>query len=283
MKSNASSYFLLLFFLIYTSGVAQTTAEYPSKKGQLYFFWGWNRAYYSHSDIHFKGENYDFTLKNVVAKDRQTPIGADPYLQPGKITIPQTNFRIGYYLNDHYEISIGDDHMKYVVAQNQKVKIDGYISNTGTAYDGNYADQDINLYNDFLKYEHTDGLNYINIEIRRTDNFSHLFKIKPDAAIQLYSLAGIGTGVLFPRTNCTLLNNARNDEFHVAGYGFAPVAGLNITFFKRIFLQGELKGGFINLPDVRTTSSESDKAKQHFFFFQTNFSVGAAFPITKRK
>jgi hypothetical protein len=33
------------------------------------------------------------------------------YINPVKMTIPQTNFRIGYFINDHYSIALGVDHM----------------------------------------------------------------------------------------------------------------------------------------------------------------------------
>lgn len=267
--------------LIAFSGNGDSLTTYPTRKHQLYFYWGWNRGYYSNSDIRFTGENYDFTLQNVVAKDRQTPIGADPYLRVDRVTIPQTDLRIGFFINDHWEISLGDDHMKYVMVQNQTVKIDGTISGTGTSYDGTYADDEIKLTEDFLIYEHTDGLNYLNAEVRRSDNISKYLRLKPNAFLQVYTLAGFGAGIIYPRTNCTLMQNDRHDEFHVAGFGLAPVAGVNLTFFRHIILQGELKGGFINLPDVRTTYNEADKAKQQFWFFETLFSIGATFRIGK--
>lgn len=263
------------------AGKSDSLDVYPSRKHQLYFYWGWNRGFYSKSDLHFTGDNYDFTLHKVEAKDRQTPIGADPYLRIDQVTIPQTDLRIGYYLNDHWEISLGDDHMKYVMVQNQTVKIDGQISGTGTQYDGTYADDEIALTNDFLMYEHTDGLNYLNAEIRRSDNMSKFLGLQPNSFLQVYTVAGFGAGILFPRTNCTLMQNQRHDEFHVAGYGFAPVAGVSLTFFRHILLQGELKGGFINLPDVQTTYNDADKARQHFWFFESLFSLGATFKIGK--
>jgi hypothetical protein len=34
-----------------------------------------------------------------------------------KMTHSQTNFRIGYFINDHYSIALGVDHMKYVMAK----------------------------------------------------------------------------------------------------------------------------------------------------------------------
>jgi hypothetical protein len=261
------------------AGKRDSTTNYSTRKHQLYFYWGWNRGFYSKSDIHFTGENYNFTLKDVVAHDRQTAIGADPYLQIGKITIPQTDIRIGFYINDHWEISLGDDHMKYVMIQNQVVNIDGYINQSGTDYDGTYSDDEIALTKDFLIYEHTDGLNYLNLEVRRSDNISKYLRLKPGSILQVHTLGGLGAGIIYPRTNCTLLNNERHDEFHVAGYGIAPVAGINLTFFRHLMIQGELKGGFINLPDVRTTSNAADKAKQHFWFFESLISVGACFQL----
>ena len=43
-----------------------------TNKGKIFFYWGWNRGYFSNSDIHFSGEGYDFILEDVIANDRQT-------------------------------------------------------------------------------------------------------------------------------------------------------------------------------------------------------------------
>jgi hypothetical protein len=87
---------------------------------------------------------------------------------------------------------------------------------------------------------------------------------------------------MMPKTNATLLSNARNDEFHLAGYGLGIVGGLNINFFKYAFLQFEWKGGFIHMPDIRTTQFKADKASQAFFFSQYNFSIGVNYPFGKK-
>jgi hypothetical protein len=44
------------------------------------------------------------------------------------MTIPQTNFKLGYFINDHYSIALGADHMKYVVTQDQTGNITGTIA-----------------------------------------------------------------------------------------------------------------------------------------------------------
>jgi hypothetical protein len=246
------------------------------RKGNFFIYWGWNRAAYTTSDIHFSGNDYDFTLENVVAKDRQSPFSAKLYFSPNTLSIPQYNLRIGYFFHDKYNISIGADHMKYVMEQFQTVKINGTIAN-GTSFDGTYNDSDIEMSEDFLKFEHTDGLNYENIEVRR---FDVLFGRKN---FSFAANEGLGIGVLVPRTNTTLMNNARYDEFHLAGYGLSAVLSLNATFFKYFFVQMEWKGGFIHMPDIRTTMYKSDKASQHFLFSQYNMVFGANFRIPSKK
>ena len=55
------------------------------------------------------------------------------------MTIPQTNLRIGYFITDNYNISIGFDHMKYVMYNDRRVDYSGYYPNAGT-YNENPAD-----------------------------------------------------------------------------------------------------------------------------------------------
>ncbi len=150
----------------------------------MYLIWGWNRGNFSDSDIHFKGENYDFTLHDVKAKDKVNSFTFRDYVNPRRITIPQTNLRIGYFFHDNYTIrsvSIGVDHMKYVMRNYQTVKIDGEI-NTESQFDGIYNNNDILLTHNFLTFEHTDGLNYINLEVNRFDNLNKLLNFK----VQIY-------------------------------------------------------------------------------------------------
>ena len=76
-----------------------------------------------------------------------------------------------------------------------------------------------------------------------------------------------------------LLGKERHDDFHVSGFGASLKAGLNVTFFKHFYIQGELKGGYINMQNIRTTTSSEDSASQDFFFFQRIIAVGGIFKI----
>ncbi len=54
---------LLPLLFLSTSFFAQEPEPVKTNKGKIYAFWGWNRGWYSKSDIHFTGENYDFKLQ----------------------------------------------------------------------------------------------------------------------------------------------------------------------------------------------------------------------------
>ena len=271
--------FLFGFTQIILAQEKSTTVEkYTAhNKGKFFVYWGGNRDSFTRSDIHFTGENYDFTLSNVQAVDKPKGWHVD-YINPSRMTIPQTNLRIGYYITDHYNIAIGVDHMKYVMIPNQIVNMNGTITGN-PPFNGTYNNEAISVTEDFLTFEHTDGLNYIHTEFSRVDDFSKLFKIRNTDKFQINVTEGIGAGFLFPKTNAKLMGNERHDDFHVSGYGVSAKVGLNLTFFKYFFLQTELKGGYINMPDIRTTKDPSDRASQHFMFVERIIAFGGIFKI----
>lgn len=274
--------FSLLILLFTTNVFSQEQLKIQDKytahnKGKFFITWGGNRETYSKSDVTFRGKDYNFTLENIQAHDKPKGWHID-YINPVKMTIPQTNFRLGYFVNDHYSITIGVDHMKYVMFQDRAVNITGNYPDAGT-YGEILPNNQVLLTEDFLTYEHTDGLNYINTEFSRHDDISSVFKIGNTDKIQVNLTEGVGVGFLYPKTNTKLLGKERHDDFHISGYGTSLKAGLNITFFKHFYIQGELKGGYINMPDIRTTISTEDSASQDFFFFQKIIAFGGIFRI----
>jgi hypothetical protein len=270
---------IVLLFCIFQNSIAQNkdVEKYTSKnKGKFYFYWGGNRGYFTNSDINFFGDNYNFTINNAVAKDKPLGWHVD-YINPSNITIPQTNARIGYFINDKYSITLGLEHMKYVMQLYQNTTIDGFINVPNSIYNGTYNNTKMMLKDDFVLFEHTDGLNYINSDITRHDDISRCFGNWNTDKFQIQLYEGVGAGVVIPRTNATILNNANYDEFHLAGFGLSAKAGLTFTFFKYFQIQSDLKAGYINMYDVRTTSNVSDGAKHDFWFFQTMIAFGGNF------
>jgi hypothetical protein len=274
--------FITSLFLITLSLFSQETIQNQEKytahkKGKFFISWGGNRETYSKSDIQFKGTDYDFTIYDVSAHDKPKGWHID-YINPGRMTIPQTNLRVGYFVNDHYSVALGVDHMKYVMNQGITVNYTGNYPNRNS-YGEAVGNNQVLLTEDFLTFEHTDGLNYVNTEVSRHDDISKFFKIIDTDKIQVNVTEGIGLGVLYPKTNAKVFNKQRHDDFHVSGYGASIKAGLNLTFFKHFYIQTEVKGGYINMPDIQTTFSATDSASQDFFFFQKIIAFGGIFRV----
>ena len=89
------------------------------QKGSTYFYWGYNRSVYSTSNIYLKGPGFAFSVYDAKAHDRQTKFGS-VYFRPTTITIPQYVGRVGHFLTNRFHVSIGVDHMKYVVDDDQE-------------------------------------------------------------------------------------------------------------------------------------------------------------------
>ncbi len=267
------------------------TYDVNARKGQFFASWGWNRSSYSTSDISFKGNDFDFELTNVKADDKPKSFGIR-FLDPGGLTLPQTNLEIGYFIKNNYNIVAGYDHMKYVMRNDYEVTINGnisvgdynFINNGGELisenvnFDGNYNHDSINLSQNFILFEHTDGLNYIFIGANRFDNLNKLLHINTDN-FEVNLEEGIDIGVLMPKTNTTILGNERYDQFHISGFGMSISGGLSLTFFKRFFIKTDFKYGYINMNDIRITNDSSEKANQHFTFAETSYTFGYRFRL----
>jgi hypothetical protein len=281
LKTNSIILVVLFFSFLSLTGQENVPVSKKNKvinKGKFFAYWGWNWASYTNSDIRFKGEDYDFTLSEVRAQDRQTKFSFSNYFKPSNISIPQTNYKIGYFFKENYTLSIGVDHMKYVMVADQNVTINGEINIGNTKYDGIYNGQEIQLAADFLRFEHTDGLNYLNVEVKRFDNIDHWFGLDLEN-LQINLTEGFGTGVLYPRTDTSLLGKERHDDYHLSGWGVSAVAGLNISFLKHFYIQTDYKIGYINMPNIKTSLSAADAASQSFYFFQNNILIGGKFRV----
>jgi len=264
---------VLIFLIASTISHAQWFPE-MQRQGNFFGGWGWNRARYTNSDIHFKGDDYDFTLFNVQAKDRQTQFEAKTYFGLKTLTIPQTNMKLGYFINDHIAITAGFDHMKYVMVQNQNVEFEGSIDDA--TYMGMVSDNVVKLTPQFLTFEHTDGLNYLLTEIEFYRG------IYSGGFIDLNAYGGLGAGALMPKSNVKLMGYPRNDEFHFAGFGTNLKCGAEVLLGNHFYVRGEAKCGYINMPDIVTrAASISDRASQQFGFAAIDFMIG--FNITHRK
>ena len=110
------------------------------------------------------------------------------------------------------------------------------------------------------------------------DDFSYLFGLN-SRNLQINLTEGFGAGILFPKSNVKLLNKERYDDFNVAGWGASASLGLNITFLKHFFIQSDVKVGYINMTNVRTTKFKADSASQSFSFLENTLVFGGKFRL----
>lgn len=253
-----------------------------SRKGEFYVLWGYNRSTYRNSDIHFYGKGYDFTLYNVVAKDKPSPFSFETYFNPTEFSIPQYDLNAGWFFADHWAVSVGWDHMKYVMVNDQASTISGHISGTvsnpdipvNPAYVGDYNKTPIVINsNDFLTFEHTDGFNYASVEL---DRYDRIWKAK-NGIQGLDWLVGVGAGAIVPRSDVRLFTVGKNNAFNFAGWGTSVKAGLRFDMSRRLFLQADFKHGYTRLFDIHTTGRGSDHAKQSIWFTEGYVALGYKF------
>lgn len=208
-----------------------------SPKGQLYIGFGYNKEWYTKSDIHVKDESgdWDFTLHNMTAKDRPK----FNELFKVAISIPQYGYRLGYWLpSSHFGIELNFDHAKYVVDENQTVRLTGRIDDK--VYDLDTLVDPVN----FFDLEHTDGANFLllNLMFRRP--------LTQARFVNVYGIAKLGGGIVIPRSDVTLFGQRWNHCFHVAGQVAGLETGLRIELFKYFWIEPTIKGVFANFNTV---------------------------------
>ena len=197
-------------------------------------------------------------MSGSVAYDNPEPLSS-VYINPKKITIPQFNARIGYYFKEHWAFSFGYDHMKYLFADKNEVflsgTIDPGIDNT-THLSGTYNSEPITTNRKTFHYENSDGLNYIRLELTRTD---HLIETGSNDQFVLSSNLAVAT----LRT------------ISMSGYGISMHANLRLEFFRHVFIQSGLSGGFHHQVKVRTRPNDPSSFARHTYGYgEFNTVVG---------
>ena len=240
------------------------------KYSGIYIQWGYNREWYTKSDLHFSnGSSYDFTVKKARATD--SPDFDGFWETPLDITIPQNSFRIGVYLNaEHtHAIELNFDHAKYVVYDYQKLRV------TGTVH-GEHFDRDTVIQPSFLHFEHTDGANfwhrnYVGQTLVRKNK-------KRTVATAIYKA---GAGLVVPRSDVSIMGRQLNNKFHVAGYIASIEAGLRYYPVRNLFLELTAKTGYANYLNALTV--EGGTAKHQFGYFSVTGLVGYDLHFGKRR
>jgi hypothetical protein len=205
-------------------------------KGAFYVSWGYNTEWFSYSTLHVVqdglGNSYD--IQNVHAHDHR---GWDEFsFLTIPITIPQYNYRIGYFFNEKQDlaIEINFDHTKYIITDNQTVHVKGKLN-------GQNVDTNI------LFAEKTGFYYYLN-------NGANFFLINLVKRLRLYCnrnnsfavdfLGKAGVGPLTPHVQNSLFGQPNNPQFQFGGWNTGLEATLKVTICRYAFLEFSQKADY---------------------------------------
>lgn len=266
------SFLMPLLFCFNTKTIAQDLDQ--TEKGGFYFYWGYNRSAYTESDLHLVGRGYDFTMKDLSASDNYEKLSMT-YLDPKKITIPQFNLRLGYFFKDNWALTVGYDHMKYLMNHPQDIILDGTIEpGVSDLWSGEYDNELTTSNYDDIHYENSDGLNYIRFELAR---YFDLLSLGKNNWFRVRAQAAVSTGIILSFNDLNFANQFDRKTISVSGYGLSLHPGLRLEFFNHVFLQANLSGGFIHQVKVRTRPNDKGSyAKQRFGYMAGELVLGYA-------
>lgn len=269
--------FVCSFSQTESTGTTTLSSKSKKRKGDIYLMWGYTRAAYSKSTLHFvnhsntyypetgRYHDYDFTIYDATAHDRPD---FDKIKDVINITIPQFVFRVGYYFNNKKDmgVELNYDHTKYIVDNYQKVHVKGN-------FNGDYVDKDTILDPDnFLHFEHSDGANFWMI------NFLKRWKVwQPSRNFNVGLVAKPGAGIVYPRTDVTIYGTRLNNKWHVAGWIVGVEAGLRVEFLKYGVFEFMGKGSYADYTTCLVLGKGNGKANHHFFTGQLTATIGAMF------
>lgn len=228
---------LMILMMSWVSSEAQMFKIKKPVFSGIYFQWGYNRDWYTKSDIRLRdGDKYDITIYDVVAKDK--PDFSYYKDHPLDITIPQNSYRIGMYLNKEHThaIEINYDHAKYVQVDGQTLRMKGHIG-------GKAVDADTNLGNYLIHVEHTNGANFYQLNYVGQTELWH--NKKKDRAIAT-AVWKAGAGVVIPKSFIIAFYEKLDNRFKVAGYVGSVEVGLRLYPGKHFFFEATGKGGYAN-------------------------------------
>ncbi|MCB9315396.1 MAG: hypothetical protein H6574_19155 [Lewinellaceae bacterium] len=269
---------LLLASQFFIGNATAQETPFAHKKGAFYFYWGYNRSFFSKTNLHFTGPNYDFTVYDIKAADKPSKFGW-VYFNPGTFTVPQYVARLGYFITDKLAFSLGMDHMKYVVEPYQSTTISGVITpKASPTYSGTYLNEPIQLKPELLVFEHTNGFNLVSLD------FEYLLPLRRTwpGKFSVHWNTGFGGIWIVTKTDVRVLGDGLDNDFHVAGFTFVGKTGPRIEFKNRVFLAGELKGGYASLPSVLIKNAEPEIGDHNLSFLEWNIAFGFNFGGRKK-
>ncbi len=260
----------LISILFFSLGVHAQDKK-KRKTGSVYFSWGYNKEWYTNSTVHVKQSaqgNY-YKLMAVEAHDHP---GWDEKgsVFAQQLTIPQYNYRLGYYFNEKQDLAIelNFDHTKYIIADGQTVRMKGTYNHRPTdssivfsAANGNY-------------YYLNNGANFFLFNIVKRWGL-HQSKSN-NLRVDFLGKAGIGP--VIPHVENSFFGQKNDPHFQIGGWNVGLETALRATIYRYAYLEFAQKVDYARYSNLKILGGT---ARQAFGTYELILSLGFILPTTK--
>jgi hypothetical protein len=226
--SLAFSFLSLCLMLGAHHSEAQTEVVKKHKRGALYFSWGYNQEWYTTSNVHIEqkslGNSYDFT--QVRATDHK---GWNDGILNKALTIPQYNYRLGYYFNEKQDLGVelNFDHTKYIIADGQTIQINGTMANTPVNQSVVFSQA-----NGFYYYLNNGANFFLFNFVKRLGLYN-----SKDNNLKIDLVGKVGIGPVIPHVQNSFFGHANLPHFQLGGWNTGVESVLRFTIMKYGFIE----------------------------------------------
>ncbi|MDE3236848.1 MAG: hypothetical protein KGO81_12910 [Bacteroidota bacterium] len=238
------------------------------RKSEMYFSWGYNKEWYTHSTIRVMQPSLgnDYKLVGVTAHDRP---GWNDGLFSKALSIPQYNYRLGFLVNRKKDLffEINFDHTKYIF-ENQNVRIKGTFNGKATDAVVPFTDSTGSYY--YLN----NGANFLLFNLVKR---WHIYE-SGNKNFRLDGLGKAGIGPVVPHVENSFFGQANDPHFQVGGWNVGFEGAVRATFFKYAYLEFANKVDYAGYSGLKIYQG---KARQMFGTYEMILSIGVTLPTGK--
>jgi hypothetical protein len=265
--------FVVISMLLPLASLAQKPKK--ERSGEFYFSWGYNTEWYTHSNLSINqpSQGNSYTFIGISGHDHK---GWDEGLFSKALSIPQYNYRIGYFFNKKKQlaIEINFDHTKFIFGDNQMVHMKGKFNNKPIDAEVLFADSTAGSTSSSYYYLNN-GANFLLFNIVKR---WPIYMNKKET-IRIDGLGKFGIGPVIPHVQNKFFDQPENDpHFQIGGWNIGVEAALRVTFFQYVYLEYSNKLDYARYSGLKIYEGT---AKQAFGTYEMILNLGVSFPVGK--
>lgn len=249
----------------------ETEAQKTVKKHSIWASWGYNKEWYTRSNVKVKQEalGNDYTFHSVRANDH--PGWDESSIFKQALTIPQYNYRLGFMIDEErgLGVEINFDHTKYIIDHGQTIRMSG-------TFGGRSVDSSIDYVreNGFYYYLNN-GANFLLFNFVKRWTFADLYKSR----IRIDALGKAGVGPVIPHVENSFFGMANDPGFQIGGWNMGLEGDIKVTFFRYVYLEYGAKLDYARYSNLKVAQGT---ARQAFGTFEMILSLGFNVPYVSR-